>query len=175
MSKRLELLVNSENLKNAIAKSKDITLNLLGSVLSQTRVEPIRDADGIKGLKAQWVGDQPENAMEIRTSSGSAHIKIDGNTAPAVEYVQDGEKRTVAIRHVENISCEFDRETLDQIATPRGAGIAMGIGAGVGLLSWFLISAVRALRVPRVKQTRNATPPPVSAEDHGQSTEPMNE
>jgi hypothetical protein len=171
----LEKTVNSENLRNALVKSKDITINLLGKVLFQTRVEPIRDADGIKGLKARWVSEHGENSMEIHTPSGSADIIIDSNTAPTVEYVEDGERRTIAIRHIENLSCELDRETLDRIATPRGAGLAMGIGAGIGLLGWFLISVMRSLAVARDRQTADAIPTVVSEEDSNQSIDPTSE
>ena len=167
--------MNTENLRDTLAKSKDITINLLRNVLFQTRVEPIRDAKGIRGLKAHWVSEHGGNSMRINTSEGSADITIDGSSAPTVEYVQDGERRTIAVRHIENLSCELDRETLDRIATPRGAGIAMGIGAGVGLLGWFLISAMRSLTVARGKQIEDAIPQVTSAEDEGQSTDPTSE
>ena len=165
----------SENLRNALVKSKNITFNLLGSVLFQTRVEPIRDAEGIKGLKAHWVGEHAENSMQINTPSGSADIKVDGSTAPIVEYVQDGERQTVAVKHIENLSCELDRETLDRIATPRGAGIAICVGAGVGLLGWFLISAMRALTLPRVRQNDDAILSTVSGEDNSQTIDSTSE
>ena len=161
--------MNSEKLGNALAKSKDIAINLLGNMLYRTRVEPIRDEDGIKGLKARWIGDQGENAIEINTPSGSADIKIEGDTPPTIEYVQDGEKRTVAVKHIQNLSCELSQETVDRIATPRGAAIAMCIGAGAGLFGWFLISAARALSVQRVQQIESTISPIVSREDSGQS------
>lgn len=163
--------MNSENLKNALVKSKDITINLLGGILFRTRVEPIGDADGVKGLKAHWVSEQENNSVELRTPSGSADIKIASNTAPTFEYVEDGDRRTIAIRHIEGLSCELDEETLDKIATPRGAGIAMGIGAGVGLLGWFLISVMRSLAVARSRQA-DEVPQIVSEEDSGQSIDP---
>ena len=164
--------MNSENLRNALVKSKDITINLLGGVLFRTRVEPIRDAEGIKGLKAHWVNEQADNTVELRTPSGSADIKIDSNTAPAIEYVEDGDRRTIAVRHIEGLSCELDAETLDKIATPKGAGLAMGIGAGVGLLGWFLISVMRSLAVARSSQADDAMPQVVSEDDNGQSADP---
>ena len=160
-SKRLEKVVNSEKLGNALVKSKDIAVNLLGSMLYRTRVEPILDAEGMKGLKARWIGDPGENVVEINTSSGSTDLKIDGNTAPTIEYVQEGEQRTIAIRHIKNVSCALDRETMDQIATPRGAGIAMCIGAGVGLFGWFLITVMRTLPTPRTEQDDSAAIPPI--------------
>ena len=163
--KRLEMNVNSEKLGNALAKSKDIAIGILGNILYRTRVEPIRDAEGLKGLKARWIGDAGQNVIEISTPSGNADIKVDSETAPTVEYVQEGEKRTVAVKHINNLSCELNRETMDQIATPRGAGIAMCVGAGIGLLSWFVISAARALSAPKVQQIVTSTPLLVSDED----------
>ena len=160
--------MNSENLRNALVKSKDITINLLGGVLFRTRVEPIRDADGVKGLKARWVNEQEANIVALRTPAGGADIKIDSNTAPAIEYVEDGDKRTIAIRHIEGLSCELDEETLDKIATPRGAGLAMGIGAGVGLLGWFLISVMRSLASARDRQADDAIPQVASKEDNNE-------
>lgn len=153
--------MNSEKLGNALSKSKDIAFTLLGSMLYRTRVEPIRDADGIKGMKARWIGDPGADVIEINTPSGSTDLTIDGNTAPMIEYVQDGEKRTIAVRHIKNLSCELDGETMDQIATPRGAGIAMCIGAGVGLLGWFLISVMRVFPTPRTEQDDAAAIPPI--------------
>ena len=144
--------MNSEKLGNAFAKSKDIALTLLGNMLYRTRVEPIRDEDGIKGLKARWVGDQGGNVLEINTPSGSADIKIEGDAAPTIEYVQEGETRTVAVKHIKDFSCELSQETVDQIATPRGAALAICLGAGAGLFGWFLISVARALSVQRVQQ-----------------------
>ena len=161
--------MNSEKLGNALSKSKDIAFTLLGSMLYRTRVEPIRDADGIQGMKARWIGDPGEDVIEINTPSGSTDLTVDGNTAPMIEYVQEGETRTIAVRHIKNLSCELDRETMDQIATPRGAGIAMCIGAGVGLLGWFLISVMRALPAPRTEQDDAAAIPPIDAtEDRGE-------
>ena len=160
--------MNSEKLGNALSKSKDIAFTLLGGMLYRTRVEPIRDADGIKGMKARWIGDPGEDVIEINTPSGSTDLTIDGNTAPMIEYVQDGEKRTIAVRHIKNLSCELDRETMDQIATPRGAGIAMCIGAGVGLLGWFLISVMRVFPTPRTEQDGAAIPPIDTTEDRGE-------
>ena len=160
--------MNSENLRNALVKSKDITINLLGNVLFKTRVEPIRDADGTRGLKARWINEHGNNSIELHTPSGSADIKIDSNTAPTVEYVEDGNRRTIAVRHIEGLSCELDEETLNKIATPRGAGIAMGIGAGVGLLGWFLISVMRSLTAPRDGQSEGAIPQIISEEDNNQ-------
>ena len=153
--------MNLEKLGNALAKSKNIAITLLGNLLYRTRVEPIRDTEGIKGLKAHWIGNPGENVMEINTPSGSTDLKTDGNTAPTIEYVQEGEKRTIAVRHIKNLSCELNRETMDQIATPRGAGIAMCIGAGVGLLGWFLVSVMRALPTPRIEPNDSVSIPPI--------------
>lgn len=139
--------MGSKQLGIALAKSKDLAINLLGRVLSRTRVEPIRDAAGLKGVKARWVGDHGESIVTINTPSGNTDIQMEGSNAPSIEYVQHGERRTVAVRNVKNISCELNRETLDRLATPKAAGIAACIGAGLGLLGWFLISVLRLLSV----------------------------
>lgn len=157
--------MNSEKLGNALAKSKDIAITLLGNILYRTRVEPIRDAEGLKGLKARWVGDAGQNVIEINTPSGNADVTVDSETAPTIEYVQEGERRTVAVKHINNLSCELSRETMDRIATPRGAAIAMCVGAGIGLFGWFVISAARALSAPKVQQIVTSTPLLVSSED----------
>ena len=85
---------------------------------------------GSRGLKARWVGDAGQNVIEINTPSGNADIKVDSEAIPTIEYVQEGERRTVAVKHINNLSCELSRETMDQIATPRGAAIAMCVGGG---------------------------------------------
>ena len=94
--------MNLENLGNALAKSKDIATGLLGGLLYRTRIEGIRDADGLKGVKARWMGDPGESVMEINTSLGSTDLTIDGNTAPTIAYAQEGEKRTIAVRNIKN-------------------------------------------------------------------------
>ena len=162
ISKRLEKVVNSEKLGNALAKSKDIAITLLGNLLYRTRVEGIRDADGLKGMKARWIGDPGESVIEINTPAGSTDLTIDGNTAPTIAYAQEGEKRTITVRNIKNLSCEFDRETMDQIATPKGASIAICIGAGIGLLGWALISVMRSLPTPRTEQNDSAAIPPTA-------------
>ena len=137
--------------------------------------EPIRDEEGIKGLKARWIGDPGENAIEINTPFGSTDIKTGGNAAPTIEYVQDGENRTVAVKHIKDLSCELSQETVDRIATPRGAALAICLGAGAGLFGWFLISAaarpirstrstnrrynLSALLPMQITSTRKITPP----------------
>ena len=163
--------MNSEKLGNALAKSKDIAINLLGNILYRTRVEPIRDEDGIKGLKAHWIGNQGGNALEINTPLGSGDIKIEGDAAPTIEYVQDGERRTVAVKHIKDISCELSQETVDQIVTPRGAALAICLGAGAGLFGWFLISVARSLSVQRVQQIDATISPIASRENNSQSEE----
>ena len=167
----MEKHVNSEKLGNALAKSKDIAINLLGNILYRTRVEPIRDEEGIKGLKARWIGDPGENRIEVNTPSGSADITIDADTSPTIEYVQDGERRTVAVKHIKDLSCELSQETVDRIATPRGAALAICLGAGAGLFGWFLISVARSLSVQRVQQIDATISPIVSRENNPQSEE----
>ncbi len=140
--------MNSENLRLALSKSKDITLNFFGRVLSSTRVEPIREEDGAKGIKACWIGEQGKSSVEMDTGEWHANVEMETDEPPTVEYVQHGETRSVAIKNINNISCTVDRETLDEFATPRGAAIAVCAGAAAGLVGWFVVSVMRALTVP---------------------------
>ena len=144
-------------------------------MLYRTRVEPIRDEDGIKGLKARWIGDPGENAIELNTPFGSTDIKMGGNAAPTIEYIQDGENRTVAVKHIKDLSCELSQETVDRIATPRGAALAICLGAGAGLFGWFLISAARALSVQRVQQIDATISPLASNADNEQAEDSTSE
>ena len=77
----------------------------------------------------------------------------------------------MAVKHVKDISCELSQETVDQIATPRGAALAICIGAGAGLFGWFLISVARAVSVQRVQQIDATISPIVSREDNIESEE----
>lgn len=154
--------MNSEKLGNALVKSKDIAMNLLGNLLSRTHVEPMRDAEGLKGLKASWVGDRGERVVEINTPTGNTDIKMDGHTPPTIEYMQEGEKRTIAVNHIKNFSCELNRETLDRIATPKGAAIAMCVGAGIGLIGWFLVTLLRAVPNTPAQQDDSRAIPTIS-------------
>lgn len=156
--------MNSENLRRALSKSKDITLNFLGRVVSSTRVEPIREEDGAKGIKACWIGEQGKSSIEMDTGEWRANVEMEADEPPTVEYVQHGETRSVAIKNINNISCAVDRETLDQFATPRGAAIAVCAGAAAGLVGWFVVSVMRALAVPN-SEDGEPSAAAISAED----------
>lgn len=139
--------MNTENLRLAFSKSKDMTLNFLGRILSNTRLEPIRDDEGVKGVKASWVGEQGKSSIAVDTGEWNANLKLESDEPPAVEYVQYGDTRSVAIKNINNISCSLDKETLDEFVTPRGAAVAVCAGAAAGLLGWFFVSVMRALAV----------------------------
>lgn len=144
--------MNSINIGSALAKSKDIAIELLSSALARTRVEPIRDTDGTTGLKAQWTGEPGANRVAVSSPAGNVDIELDGNGAPTVEYVEQGEHRIVAFRNLKDISCKLDAETLDKIATPKGAALAACAGAAVGLFGWFLISVLRSVSTAAAKE-----------------------
>ncbi len=156
--------MNSENFRLAFSKSKDITLNFLGRVLSSTRVEPIRDEEGVKGVKASWVGEQGESNIAVNTGELNANVKIEADEPPTVEYVQYGEKRSVAIKNINNISCAVDRETLDQFVTPRGAAISVCAGAAAGLVGWFVVSVMRSITISTREQDESSVAA-ISSED----------
>ena len=156
--------MNIQNLRLAIAKSKDVTLNFLGRVMSNTHLEPIRDDEGIKGVKASWVGEQGERSIDVGTGDWNANLRLDTDEPPSVEYVQNGDTRSVAIRNINNISCNVDEDTLDEFVSPRGAAIAVCAGAAAGLLGWFFVSVMRALAVA-AKNQDDATIASIPAED----------
>ena len=156
--------MDTQKLKLAFSKSKDMTLNFLGHVLSSTRVEPIRSEEGVKGIKASWVGQQGESSLSVRTEELNAHVKIDAEEPPAVEYVQYGEKRGIAVKNINNISCTVDQDTLDQFVTPKGAAVAVCAGAAVGLLGWFVVTVMRAVAISTTEQD-DSTVAAISAED----------
>lgn len=140
--------MNSINLGRALAKSKDIAFELLSSALSRTRVEPM----GTTGMKTFWTGEPGANRVAVSGPAGNVDIEMDGTPAPTVEYIEHGEKRTVAFRNLKDISCELDSETLDRIATPKGAALAACAGAAVGLFGWFLISVLRSVSTAAAKE-----------------------
>lgn len=144
--------MNLENLRLAISKSKDVTLNFLGSVMSNTHLEPIRDDEGVKGVKASWIGEQGERSIDVGTGDWNANLTLESDEPPSVEYVQNGDNRSVAIKNINNISCAVDRDTLDEFVSPRGAAIAVCAGAAAGLLGWFFVSVMRALAVSAKNQ-----------------------
>ncbi|RKU30897.1 hypothetical protein C6497_04270 [Candidatus Poribacteria bacterium] len=137
--------MNTTKLRSAVSKSKDLTLGFLGRILTNTRIEPIHDDTGVRGLKASWVGEQGDRSYSVDTDDLNANIEIDSDETPTVEYVHSGETRSVAIKNISNISCTVDNETLDKFTTPRGAAIAVCAGAAAGLVSWFAISVIRSL------------------------------
>lgn len=156
--------MNSENLRLALSKSKDITLNFLGRVLSSTRVEPIRDDEGVRGVKACWVGEKGESSIAVDTGEWNANVTMDTDEPPTVEYVQYGDTRSVTIKNINNVSCSVDRETLDEFATPKGAAIAVCAGAAAGLVGWFVVSVMRALAVSNRKEDEPSSAA-ISSED----------
>ena len=156
--------MNIQNLRLAISKSKDVTLNFLGRVMSNTHLEPIRDDEGIKGVKASWVGEQGERSIDVNTGDWNANLTVETDEPPSIEYVQDGDNRSVAIKNIDNITCKVDRDTLDEFITPRGAAIAVCAGAAAGLLGWFCVSVMRALTVS-AKNQDEATIPSIPAEE----------
>ena len=137
--------MNTTKLRSAVSKSKDLTLGFLGRILTNTRVEPIHDDTGVRGLKASWIGEQGDRSYAVDTEDMNANIEIESDDSPTVEYLHSGETRSVAIRNISNISCTVDNETLDKFTSPKGAAIAVCAGAAAGLVSWFAISVIRSL------------------------------
>lgn len=163
--------MNTQNLRDAISKSKDMTLNFLGRVLSNTNLEPIRDDEGVKGVRASWIGEQGERSIGIDTDEWNAHLTMESDEPPTVEFVQNGDTRSVAIKNVNNISCTVDRDTLDEFVSPRGAAIAVCAGAAAGLLGWFFVSVLRALTVSAKNQDEATIASIPSVESESETTQ----
>ncbi len=156
--------MDTSNLKHAFLKSKDMTLNILSRVLSSTRVEPIRDDEGTKGVKASWVGEQGESSISVNTDEWNANVKIEADEPPTLEYVQSGENRGISVKNINNITCAVDSETLDEFVSPRGAALAVCIGAVAGLIGWFIITVLRAVAVSTIEQN-DTTVDAISTDD----------
>lgn len=137
--------MNTTKLRSAISKSKDLTLGFLGRILTNTRVEPIHDDTGVRGMKASWIGEQGDRSYAVDTDEMNAKIEIESDDSPTIEYLHSGETKSVAIKNIGNISCTVDNETLDKFTSPKGAAIAVCAGAAAGLVSWFAISVIRSL------------------------------
>lgn len=148
--------MNTENLRLAFAKSKDITLSFLGGILSNTRVEAIREDEGATGIKASWIGNQGESSIAVDTGELNAKVKMETDNPPTLEYVQQGESRSVSINNINNITCSMDSETLDEFVSPRGAAIAVCAGAAAGLVGWFVVSVMRAIAVKVNEQNESS-------------------
>jgi len=162
--------MNTTKLRSAVSKSKDLTLGFLGRILTNTRVEPIHDDTGVRGLKASWVGEQGDRSYTVDTDDLKANIEIDSDDSPTVEYLHSGEIRSVAIRNINTISCTVDNETLDKFTTPKGAAIAVCAGAAAGLVSWFAISVIRSLAEATSEQMEQSITT-IPSEETGSSEE----
>lgn len=159
--RRLDM--DSEKLRIALSKSKDITLNFLARALSSTRVEPIQDEDGVKGIKASWLGESGERRVDVDSGQLNAIVSLETEDPPSVEYVEHGDSHSVSIKNINNLRCSVDQETLDEFTSPRGAAIAVCAGAAVGLVGWFAISVMRAITVS-VKEREQSVEQPESEE-----------
>lgn len=148
--------MDSQKFRIALSKSKDITLNFLARALSSTRVEPIQDEDGVKGIKASWLGESGERSVDVDTGQLNANVSLETEDPPSVEYVEHGDSHSVSIKNINNLRCSVDQETLDEFTSPRGAAIAVCAGAAVGLVGWFAISVMRAITVSVKEREQSA-------------------
>ncbi len=150
--------MNLTRLKSALAKSKDIATTLLVSILSRTRVEPIYNEAGEKGVRTSWVGNPGENHIHLKTASWNADVKIESPDAAALEYVKHGKKQHIALKNIKALSCELDPETLNRLNGPKGAAFAVCIGAAIGLIGWLAISTLRFVTVQETKKRESQLP-----------------
>ena len=143
----------------SLSKYKKLTLKIADRLIDRVNLEPIKDENGIVGVKAVWVGEPGKNLIEINAQSLKGSIQTEGDHAPRIEYWQKGERRGFALGNPKSISCELDEKTLRKILTPKAAGIAMAAGAAIGLVGWFATAI--ASRVTLAKQETGKPAPPL--------------
>ena len=125
-----------ENWVVSASKFKKVFLAITDHVVTRVNLEPLEDDEGTVGVKAVWEGERGESTLKVDAPSLKGNIKTEGDTAPTIEYWQKGNKRGFALRNPRSISCEFDEKTFKKIETGKAAGIAIAVGAAVGLVGW---------------------------------------
>ncbi len=129
-----------ENWVSSLSNYKRAVLKISDCLLERTHVEQIEDEGSSKGAKAVWTGEPGESIVNVNAPVWKGNVKIGGDTAPTIEYRQQGDRKRLAVRNPKDISFEVDQKTLDKMTTAKGACIAAIAGAGVGLIGWCLLS-----------------------------------
>ena len=158
-----------ENWVSSLSNYKKTVLKISDCLLARTHVEQIEDEGGAKGAKAVWKGEPGESIVNVNAPAWKGNIKVGGDTAPTIEYRQQGDRKRIAVRNPKDISFEIDQKTLNKITTAKGAWIAVIAGAGVGLIGWFLLAL--ANRASLVREEREDRSPSLQSSD---STNPGN-
>lgn len=146
-----------ENWILSLSNYKQAALKISNGLLARTQVEETKDESGIKGAKAVWKGEPGESALKVNAPAWKGKIEISGDSAPTIEYRQQGDRRSFAVRNPKDISFEVDQNTLNEITTAKGAWIAAIAGAGAGLFGWFLLAL--ANRTSLVRKEREDESP----------------
>ena len=141
----------------SLSKYKKLTLKIADHLIDRVNLEPIEDENGNVGVKAVWVGEPGKNRIEINTQSLQGNIQTEGDRAPTIEFWQKGGKRGFALGNPKSVSCELDEKTLRNVLTPKAAGIAMAVGAAIGLAGW--CATAIASRVTLAKQEAATSSP----------------
>lgn len=152
-----------ENWVSSLSNCKQVALRISNCLLARTHVEEIEDESGIKGAKAVWKGEPGESRFEVNAPAWKGNFEIGGDTAPTIEYQQQGDRRRLTVHNAKDISFEVDQKTLNKITTAKGAWIAAIAGAGVGLLGWFLLAL--ANRASLVREERKERLPSLHTSD----------
>lgn len=148
-----------ENWVLTLSNYKRTALKISDCLLARTQVEEIEDESGVKAAKAVWKGEPGDSTLKVDTPAWKGNIEIGGDTAPTIEYRQQGNRRWLAVRNPKNISFEVDQKTLNKITTAKGAWIAAIAGASAGLFGWFLLAL--ANRASLVREERDNESPPL--------------
>ena len=148
-----------ENWVSSLSNYKQAALKISNCLLARTQVAEIEDESGIKGAKAVWKGEPGESALKVNSPTWKSNIEIGGDTAPTIEYRQQGDRRQFSVRNPKDISFDVDQKTLNRITTAKGAWIAAIAGAGVGLFGWFLLALANRASLVKEEWEDTSTPP----------------
>ena len=89
-----------ENWVSSLSNYKQAALKISNCLLARTQVAEIEDESGIKGAKAVWKGDPGESALKVNSPTWKSNIEIGGDTAPTIEYRQQGDRRQFSVRNL---------------------------------------------------------------------------
>ncbi len=148
----------SDNWVSSLSNYKRTALKISNCLLACTQVEEFEDERGNKGAKAVWQGEPGESALKIDATVWKGNIEIAGDSPPTIEYRQQGDRRSFAVRNPKDISFEVDQKTLNKITTAKGAWIAALAGAGAGLCGWFLLALANRASLVREDPVKESPP-----------------
>lgn len=80
----------------SLSNYKQAALKIWNCLLARTQVEEIKDESSIKGARAVWKGKPGESILKVNVPTWKGNIEIGGDSAPTIEYRQQGDRRQLA-------------------------------------------------------------------------------